>query len=123
MNALLVIAHGSRREASNIEVFELTKRLEEKVNARYQIVSAGFLEMAEPDISASIKSCIDDGAKEIDVLPFFLSAGRHVVNDIPEELAAVTDNFPDVKVNVLPYVGGVDMMLDLMVGICLQDEA
>ena len=118
MKTLLIIAHGSLREASNSEVFRLAKKLRERVGTRYQFVSAGFLEMAKPNISAGVKACIDAGATEVDVLPYFLSAGRHVTNDVPAELAAVTKDHPGLTIKILPYVGSSDMMLDLMAEIC-----
>ncbi|HSG61422.1 MAG TPA: CbiX/SirB N-terminal domain-containing protein [Pseudomonadales bacterium] len=120
MHALLVIAHGSRRAASNQEVMDLAQRLAEKLEGKYQHIAAGFLEMAEPDIAQTMQACIDAGATHIDVLPYFLSAGRHVVTDVPEDVHKVAAQYPHITVNILPYVGSVPSMLDLMAGICLQ---
>ena len=50
MKALVVVAHGSRRAASNTEVGELACRLAGLVHTDYPLVSAGFLELAEPSI-------------------------------------------------------------------------
>ena len=50
MHALLLIAHGSRREASNQEVRELAARLERIAGDRFGRVIPAFLELAEPDI-------------------------------------------------------------------------
>ncbi len=122
MHALLVIAHGSRRAASNEEVIELAHRLASKVEGKYQHVAAGFLEMAEPDIAHTMQACIDAGATHIDVLPYFLSAGRHVVTDVPEDVHKVAAANPQLVVNILPYVGSVPSMLDLMAGICLAAD-
>jgi len=121
MHALLVIAHGSRRASSNEEVMQLAQRLAGQVSSKYQLVEAGFLEMAEPDIAQSMQACIAAGATSIDVLPYFLAAGKHVVTDVPEDVEKVTAAHPSVAVKILPYVGSVPSMLDLMAGICLQD--
>ena len=72
----------------------------------------------ENRFEAGMKACIDAGATEVDVLPYFLSAGRHVTNDVPAELAAVTKDHPGLTIKILPYVGSSDMMLDLMAEIC-----
>lgn len=56
MTNLLVLAHGSRRDESSIEIGELAARL------RNSIV----------------------------VLAYFLSAGRHVMTDIPEQVRQVS---------------------------------
>ena len=59
MKSLLLVAHGSRRQASNEEVRELTARLAEHAGAAYGYVDCGFLELAEPSIPEGIQRCID----------------------------------------------------------------
>ena len=46
MNALLLVAHGSRREQSNEEVRELAKTLHARCGDRFPVIHAGFLELA-----------------------------------------------------------------------------
>ena len=46
--ALVVVAHGSRREASNDEVRALASRLADMPDTGYDSVTAAFLELAEP---------------------------------------------------------------------------
>ena len=65
MKALLLIAHGSRRQQSNIEVITLANTLKQKCSDHYPIIQAGFLELAEPLIPAAIKKCIDESATSI----------------------------------------------------------
>lgn len=111
MKALFIVAHGSRREASNNEVRALTQevaRLCEK--GEYQQVSCGFLELAEPLIPDGISELIESGADEVVVLPYFLSAGRHVAEDIPEEVAKARAKHPDAQITIAPYLGGHSLM-------------
>jgi len=104
MKALLLVAHGSRRVASNDEVRELTKKLS-KEKHHYNHVDCAFLELSEPSIPNGLRSAIKAGAKEIIVLPYFLSAGRHVAEDIPEEVAIVQSESPEVSISIAPYLG------------------
>jgi len=53
MRALLIIAHGSRRAASNQEVIDLVGFLSTKTKD-YLNIAAAFLELATPSISESI---------------------------------------------------------------------
>jgi sirohydrochlorin ferrochelatase len=123
MRALLVVAHGSRRQASNDEVGALASVLAARVADRYDYVREAFLEMAEPDIATGLQACVDAGAKQIDVLPYFLSAGRHVVTDVPEDVAKVATKYPDIEISILPYVGQVAGMVDLLAEICSPPAA
>lgn len=104
MKALVLIAHGSRREASNEEVRELATELARQ-NSDFDEVYSGFLELAEPSIPDSIRQAAASGATEIVILPYFLSAGRHVVKDIPAEIDSVRDELSGVMINVAPYLG------------------
>ncbi|MBF0266888.1 MAG: CbiX/SirB N-terminal domain-containing protein, partial [Gammaproteobacteria bacterium] len=72
MKALLLIAHGSRREASNDEVRQLVKKLKTQVGTEYPIMEAAFLEIAQPLIDGGLDCCANQGATEIYVVPYFL---------------------------------------------------
>lgn len=115
MKALLLIAHGSRRKQSNDEVVALANKLQQNCIKEYAIVHAGFLELAEPLIPDGIKKCIDDGARSITVLPYFLNSGRHVIEDIPNIVNETKQHHPDVEIKIAPHLGDSDMMIELLV--------
>jgi len=124
VKALLIIAHGSRREASNDEVRRLVFDLKARAgDDGFESVSCAFLELAEPSIPDAVDACVSDGATEITVLPYFLSAGRHVVEDIPAELDIGRRRHPDVTLRVLPYVGAESGMRDLILEMVGQGRA
>ena len=105
MKALVVVAHGSRRAASNEEVGELACQLAGLVADEFPIVGVGFLELAEPLIPDSLEKVIAQGASEICVFPYFLSAGRHVVTDVPNEVKIVQDKYPEISIKMLTHLG------------------
>ena len=117
MKSLLLVAHGSRREASNEEIRQLTAHLEEQAGDRYQSVSCAFLELAEPSIPDGIEACIKQGAQEVIVLPYFLSAGRHVQEDIPREVAVKQQEYPNIPIQVAPYLGSAEGITELLLGV------
>lgn len=115
MKALLLIAHGSRRQQSNDEVVLLADKLRQNCTEQYNIVHAGFLELADILIPDGIKKCVDDGATSIIVLPYFLNSGRHVVEDIPNIVNQTRPDFPDVDIKVAQHLGASEMMMDLLI--------
>jgi sirohydrochlorin ferrochelatase len=115
--ALLIVAHGSRREASNDEVRELTSVIASKAGARFIIVATAFLELATPSIPDGIEQCIQAGASEVVVLPYFLSAGRHVAHDIPTEVEIKRAEYPHVPITIAAYLGSEPDVADLMLGL------
>ncbi len=121
MKSLLIIAHGSRRQTSNDEVRALTQRIATETGDGFDIVDCAFLELAEPSIPDGIQQCIQQGANEVIVLPYFLSAGRHVVEDIPNEVAQAQQQNPDVCIHIAPYLGSIDAMARIMATIAYAE--
>jgi len=111
--ALVLVAHGSRRETSNDEVRELTRNLS-AVDNSFRHVACAFLELAEPSIPDGLRKVISAGADEVVVLPYFLSAGRHVVTDIPAEVAVVQAEHPGIPIRVAPYLGAAEGVVQIL---------
>lgn len=111
---LLVVAHGSRRQASNDEVSQLVARLRQ-LDSTFDQIGCAFLEIAEPCIEQGLLEQIAGGARDIVVMPYFLSAGRHVVNDIPEQVERVRANHPHVQIVIAAYLGLADTIPQLLI--------
>ena len=115
MKALLLIAHGSRRTQSNDEVVLLAEKLKNNCSEQYNIIHAGFLELSDVLIPDGIKKCIDDGATEVIVLPYFLNSGRHVVEDIPNIVNETISQHPGIDIKIAQHLGASELMMDLLI--------
>jgi len=102
---LVIIAHGSRREQSNQEVRDLAEKIQAIDSDKYNTITAGFLELAEPLIPEAIEKCIQQGSKNIHVFPYFLSAGRHVITDVPKDVEDTQKKYPDINIEMKDYLG------------------
>ena len=114
MNILLLVAHGSRREESNLEVESLSKKMLKFGSSQFDQVMPAFLEFASPSIPEAIRQCHKMGAKHVTVLPYFLSAGVHINRDIPEEVNKASENFPNLEINITNYFGSRDEIAELL---------
>jgi len=114
MKALLIVAHGSRRVASNDEIRHLTESLRNKASGDFGIIQCAFLELASPSIPEGIDQCVQAGAEHIDVMPYFLSAGRHVAEDIPNEVAPKQRQYPHCHIRITPYLGEAEQIGDVI---------
>ena len=83
MKALIILAHGSRRDESNLEISDLTNKVKMLVSEKFDFVEYAFLEMATPSLMDSIENLIDKNVSEIIVFPYFLNSGVHIKSDIP----------------------------------------
>jgi sirohydrochlorin ferrochelatase len=119
----VLVAHGSRRQASNDEVRDLTERLRSLAGARYAAIEMGFLELAEPPLSRALDAAAATGAAEVVVVPYFLAAGRHVIDDVPSEVDACRARFPQVKFRVTRHLGAVEGLADVVLDVAAHGNA
>ena len=105
MKALIILAHGSRRKESNLEVATLTEKVERLSTDKYKLVACAFLELAEPSLMQAIDSAVDQGMSRITVLPYFLNSGNHVTQDIPEIIEAARKKHPGCDFTVTRCIG------------------
>jgi sirohydrochlorin ferrochelatase len=121
MKSMLVVAHGSRRAESNDEVRELTRLLGSQAGSSFEAVTCAFLELAEPSIPDGLRAAIAAGASEVVVMPYFLSAGRHVVTDVPAEVDIVRAEYPDIAITLAPYLGAAPELTEVILRQALSD--
>ncbi len=112
--ALLIAAHGSRRQQSNDEIKRLAAKVEQQVAAAFDWVEHAFLELAEPSIETGIERCVALGAAEVVVLPYFLSAGRHVAEDIPAIISSKQRQHREIEIRLTNYLGAAQIMPTLI---------
>jgi sirohydrochlorin ferrochelatase len=111
--ALLVIAHGSRQEEANADLYYLVTQLREQ--GRYGIVEASFLELAEPTLAQGGARCVEQGAEQVILLPYFLSAGVHVRRDLTEACRCLAEQFPRVRFRLAGPLGRHSFLVEVLV--------
>ncbi len=107
----LLIAHGSRVAAANQEIRALAQGLSERLG---QKILPAFLELAEPSIPAAIDLAATSRAGEIFLLPYFLTQGRHVREDIVAIVQTKSQQFPEISIQLLDYLGAHPGMEELL---------
>ncbi len=117
MKSLLLVAHGSRRAESNAEIAGVAKSLSDRVQGNYAQTGYAFLELAEPSIPAGIDALVEKGATDVTILPYFLSAGRHVHEDVPGIINLKQKELSNVRIHIAPYIGEAAEMIDVLVAI------
>ena len=103
MKAALLIAHGSRRPEANADLVRLAESV--RAAGRCDFVEIAYLELAEPDIPAGAAACVANGATEVRMLPYFLSTGRHVAEDLEAHRRDFAARYPGVRFALCPPLG------------------
>lgn len=94
--AVLFVGHGSRLEAGNEEVREFVRQMKPNIDSSL-LVETCFLEFASPNIEDGIQSCIEQGAKEVHVIPIILLHAGHSKLHIPSEIEEAKGLFPEIR--------------------------
>jgi sirohydrochlorin ferrochelatase len=112
ITAVLLIAHGSRHAPANDDLHQLAARF--AARADYPIVEACFLELADPDIACGGDRCVSRGATRVLMIPYFLSAGVHLLRDLTAARDELRRRHPGVEFRLGPALGPHALLEDLV---------
>jgi sirohydrochlorin ferrochelatase len=110
--AVLLIAHGSRRAEANAELLTIAESLRNR--GQYPFVQVAYLELAAPTIAEGGAACVAAGAQEVILLPFFLSPGRHVTDDLTAARNELAARFPTVRFSLAEPLGSHPLILQAL---------
>lgn len=102
MEALIIVAHGSKLNSSNQEIIKIVENI--KTLKKDILVYYAFLELAQP----LLNDILEIACKENDIIkifPYFLAGGKHVTSDIPTEVEIFSKKYPNIKFEILPHIG------------------
>lgn len=109
---IVIVDHGSRRAESNqmlesfVEMFRQT--------SPFRIIEPAHMELAEPSIATAFSRCVERGAKQVVVAPYFLAPGKHWNEDIPHLAEDAAKKHPGVGFIVSAPIGLHPLMCELI---------
>jgi sirohydrochlorin ferrochelatase len=106
--AVIILGHGSRGGGNDTAVKQVVAAIRESVSSN--IVEYAFLQYAQPTPDEVLDRCIEQGAKKILIIPFFMQSGAHVTKDIPSFLEGARKKYPMIDIRVTDYVGAHPLM-------------
>lgn len=110
--ALLLIAHGSRQDEANADIVDLVNEMRKRGD--YAVVEGAFLELSTPTIEEACARCVAQGAERVVLLPYFLSAGVHVRQDLTAIRRKLMDSHPGVEFSLAEPLGPHPLLLAIV---------
>lgn len=110
--ALLLIAHGSRYAEANADLDWVADQL--RARGEYIWVQSSFLELAQPTIEEGGIVCVERGATGVVMLPYFLSAGLHVREDLTAARMRLSSLFPEVNFVLAEPLGRHPLLIEVV---------
>lgn len=99
---LVLLAHGSR-DPKWQEPFQLIEQ--EIAHSQPLPVTLAFMELCEPSLATVIAELDTEQSVHIDILPLFFAAGRHLRQDVPQQIAQLAQQYPNLNIQLHPPVG------------------
>lgn len=110
---LLVVAHGSNLEHSNNEIRTLVSELK-KIEGGSMWIAEAFLEKGKPYIPQMLLEANLKGIKTLKVLPCFVTNGVHVSKDLRSICEQAQNEYPEMKIEILPHLGALPNLADFI---------
>jgi sirohydrochlorin ferrochelatase len=110
MKGLIVFAHGSPVLEANAAVQTVAEKIRQRSD--YDFVEAAFLEPAVPNLSDSVRKLIGSGVTRIVVVPYFLTPGLHITQDLPRIVDDLRRIYRGVPIEVADSLDGHPALID-----------
>jgi sirohydrochlorin ferrochelatase len=111
MRAVILIGHGSRAEGADDDMERIAEGVRAKIGG---MVETCRMSGRGIPFDKVFERCVDQGAREVIVLPYFLHFGIHLREDIPEILRKAADRHPDVRLVLGKHLGYNDALVTLV---------
>jgi sirohydrochlorin cobaltochelatase len=115
---IVLLAHGSRdtrwREPIEAVAARVTSR------APDALVTCAYMELAAPDLHTATAALITAGATTIRVVPLFLGMGKHAREDLPHQIEALRQAWPNTEFTLARIVGEEPELVELLARIAIK---
>ena len=113
MKGLLFLAHGSKVAETHETLQQYIEALSSRSN--YDHVIGAYLQMMDPNLHEAIEDLVNKGVETIDVFPFFLFKGNHMLMNIPVEIESAQNNHPGLSIRYVDCIGYDDALVELII--------
>ena len=109
---IILMGHGSRVPGAGRDMEEVAQHLKDKYG--YPRVEICFISRLGPHFPEIFEKCVNQGAKKVLAIPYFLHEGLHLLLDIPEMMQKEAKRFPHVKLMLGRSLGFDEGLVDLV---------
>ncbi|MEN9374680.1 MAG: hypothetical protein RIR79_2232 [Pseudomonadota bacterium] len=117
--AIILFAHGSRDPLWHKPMEAVQAQL--AVQAPYTQVECAYLELSTPDLPTAVQKLVDAGAKTISIVPLFLGVGKHAREDLPQLVADLRRQHPQITFTLKSAVGEDTRLIALLADIAQEN--
>lgn len=106
------MGHGSRVPGAGRSMEKVAQRLRETGCA--DIIESCYMSRLGPGFPEILEKCVEMGADEVVLIPYFLNLGLHMRVDIPAMLRREAEKYPGVKIVFGKNIGYDELLVELV---------
>lgn len=114
---IIILAHGSRGERGKKEVAAVLRRtateLRPQLAPDIEVIGAA-LQFNQPSLEEAVALLSKKGINRMVIAPYFLFAGRHITEHIPQLMTKLQRDYPETKFILADNLGLDESFIDLM---------
>ena len=105
--AVILLAHGSRDPHWVAPFTVMLEQIRQQSGSTR--VELAYLELSPPSLEQMVEGLVGEGVVNIEIIPLFFAAGRHLRKDVPIKIDALQQTFlnqgKDVKIELHNPIG------------------
>lgn len=113
---IVVLGHGSRASVAeaNKVAFEIASMIQARSGDNLVETAIMNRESGLAGINDAVHKLVAKGANKITIAPLFLANGVHIQIDIPEEIAELQKEYPNIPIKMASHMGSDPRLADIL---------
>lgn len=110
---LILFAHGSSQSSWRAPFDDIAVRVRASLArgvSTQTVVQLAFLELMAPSVAQAIADLVQQGVRDIRIVPLFFGVGKHIAEDLRKLIAAAQTEHPEVVIQMAPALGQSEWM-------------
>ena len=101
LSAAVLLGHGSREPGTEVEIRNLAAEMG-ATSPEWRLTHA-FLNQ-EPKLDSAVAALAAEGVLRIKVLPLLVFTGKHILEDVPQEIETLRARHPSIQFELAPHL-------------------
>lgn len=111
-DTVILLGHGSRVPGADESMIRVADVL--RARGRFSRVETCNMSRLGPHFEEVFGKCVQEGSRNVLLLPYFLNQGLHMKLDIPEKMQEAVQDHPDVRLVFGKNLGYDELLVDLV---------
>ena len=99
---LILLAHGSRDPHWQAPFHQLTEQIADNQTNPVQLA---FMELCSPSLEEVVAQIDSQQYPQVEIVPLFFAAGRHLRHDVPKQIEELTQQYPQLSIHLQGPIG------------------